>query len=103
MTRIEQTPAARRTGGAAQGDDLGVGGGILAQLALVVARREQLSFTYDHRTDGHVLVFGCTFGLSQGEAHEVVIAWKEAFAHFSEAVSARVPAPEQTTARHDCS
>jgi len=56
-------------------------GRVLAQLALIVSRCKNLSFAHDHRTDRHILVFRGTLGLSQGQAHEVVIAWEEALAH----------------------
>ncbi len=79
--RVEHPPTAGGEGGLAQGDDLGVGGGILAQLALVVGRRDDLAVAHEHRADRHVVVFGRTLGLAQGETHEVVIAWEEAFAH----------------------
>jgi hypothetical protein len=46
-----------------------------------VARADDLPLAHQHRADRHVLVFQCLFGLAQREVHEVLIAWKEAFAH----------------------
>jgi serine protease len=58
-------------------------GRILAQLTLVVSRREDLPAADEDRTDRDVGVFRCTLGLPQGQTHEVVIAWEEALAHQS--------------------
>jgi len=50
---------------------------VLAQLALVVRRRQQLAVAHDDRADRHVLVGRRLFGLAQGKAHEVLVAWEE--------------------------
>ena len=50
-------PAAERARGLAQRDHLGVRGRVLAQLALVVGRRDHLAVAHDDRADRHVLVF----------------------------------------------
>ena len=76
-----QLPSAR--GGLAQREDLGVRRRVLAQLALVVAGREDLAVAHDDRADRHVVVFQRALGLAQREAHEVLVAWEEAFAHRS--------------------
>ena len=83
MTASSTRQLPRAPGGLAQRDHLGVRGGVLAQLALVVGRRNDLAVAHDHRADRHVLVFQRTLGLAQGQAHEVVVAWEEALAHRS--------------------
>ncbi len=57
--RVEHAPAAERAGGLSQRDDLGVGGRVLAQLALVVSGRDQLALVGHHGSDRHILVLGC--------------------------------------------
>ena len=75
---VEHPPAAERPGGLAQRDDLGVGGGVLAQLALVVPGGDHLAVVDDHRADRDVVVVQRALGLAQGQAHEVVVAGNEA-------------------------
>src|SRR6202034_4454740 len=65
----------------AQRDDLGMGRGVLSQLALVVRAGNELAVAHKHRANRHVVVFQRTLGLMQGHVHEVVVAWEEASAH----------------------
>jgi len=67
-------PASERPGAGPQRDHLGVRAGILAQLALVVARPDHLAVVHQHGPDGHVVVVGRALGLVQREAHEVLVA-----------------------------
>src|SRR6202030_1214980 len=60
-----------------------VSGGVLTQLPFVVARGHDLPIPHHHRANRHVLVFQRSLGLLQGQAHEVVVPWEEAFAHSS--------------------
>src|ERR1019366_5941732 len=62
--RVEHAPAADGPRSLAQGDDLGVGRGILAQLALVVPACENLSVAHHDLADRHVVVFQRTLGLA---------------------------------------
>ncbi len=80
---VENSPGPGHTSGLAQDDDLGVRGGVLAQLTLVVGAGDNLAVSHEHRANWHVLVFQRTFSLAQGQTHEVVVAWEEAFAHRS--------------------
>jgi hypothetical protein len=59
-----------------------VGAGILAQLALVVPGAGDLALVHDDRADGHVIMFQGTLCFSQGEPHEVFVAWEESIGHF---------------------
>ena len=77
MTRVEDPPAAERAGRLAQRDHLGVGGGIVAQLALVVSGADELAVLDDHGSDRHVIVLERPFSLAQGEAHEVLVSGEE--------------------------
>ena len=81
MTRVEDAPAAQRPGGLAQGDHLGVGGRVGAQLALVVAGADHLAAADDDGADRDVIVFGRPGRLTQSEAHEVLLAREEVGAH----------------------
>jgi serine protease len=76
--RVEHPPAPERAGRLAQGNDLGVGGGVLSKLPLVVAGTYHLAALAHHdRADRHVVVFQRTLGLAERQAHEVLVA----FAH----------------------
>ena len=79
--RVEQAPAAERTGRLAQREHLRMRRRVLAQLALVVGHRDNLAAMHDHSADRHVAVFKRVLGLTNGQAHEEVVAWKEALAH----------------------
>ena len=74
---VEDPPAGHRPCRLAQGEYLGVGGGVTAQLALVVCGRDRLAVAYDHCSDRHVVVLERALGLPQREAHEVFVAWEE--------------------------
>ena len=65
----------------AQREDLGVGGRVAAQLALVAGGGDHLALVDDHGADRHVVVVECALGLAQGEAHEVLVAREEPRAH----------------------
>ena len=67
----------RRSGRLAQGQHLGVRGGIGAQLALVARGRDHLPLADDHRADRDVVVLRRPLGLAQREAHEVLVAGEE--------------------------
>ena len=67
----------------AQRDHLGVGGGVGADLALVVAGGDDLAVLDDHGADRDVIVVERAHRLAQREAHEVLVARKEARAHRS--------------------
>ena len=59
-------------GGVAQGEELGVGGGIAGKLPFVVAPGDHAAVGGgDHRTDRNVPVGRCRRGLIQGEAHQI--------------------------------
>ena len=81
MSISRHVPAA--LGGLAQREHLGVGGRVLAQLALVVRGRQHLAPADEHRADRHVVVFQRPHSLAQGQLHEIVVAWEEALAHRS--------------------
>ena len=55
--------------GIPQGEDLGVGGRVLAQLAFVVALRDDLASDEHDGSDGHVVVVKGERGLAQGDGH----------------------------------
>ena len=74
-SRTRQLPQRPRR--LAQRDHLGVGGGVRAQLALVVARADDLAVVDDHGPDRNVVVLGRALGLAQGEAHEVLVTGEE--------------------------
>ncbi len=50
---------------------------VVALLALVVARADDLALVDHNRADRHVVVLERAFGLAQGEAHEVFVAGEE--------------------------
>ena len=63
----------RACGRVAQGQDLGVGGRVVAQLALVVAAGHHLAVDQHHRADGHVAVDQRGPGLLEGQRHGGVV------------------------------
>jgi hypothetical protein len=62
----------------AQREDLGVGGRVAAQLALVARGGDHLARMHDHAADRHVVVLQRSLGLAQRQAHEVLVAREEA-------------------------
>src|SRR4051812_14101656 len=70
---VENPPGAERAGRLAQGDGLGVGGRVLAQLALVVPGADDLAGAHDDGADRHVVVLERALGLRDGEAHAVLV------------------------------
>ncbi len=75
--RVQHPPAAERAGGFAQRDQLGVGGGIGPDLALVVPRTDDLAVLDDYRSDRDVVVIERTRSLAQSQAHEIFVAGEE--------------------------
>jgi hypothetical protein len=58
-----------------------VRGRVLAHLALVVRRGDDLAAVDDDRPDRHVVVLDRALGLAEGEPHEVLITREEALGH----------------------
>ena len=56
------------SGGVLQGEDFGVGGRVLAQLAFVVALSDDMASDEHDRPDGHVVVFEGERGLPNATA-----------------------------------
>ncbi len=79
--RVEDPPASEMACRLAQGDQLGVGRRISPELALVVPDPDHLAVADDDRPDRHVVVLECSVGLTQGEPHEVFVAWEEMSGH----------------------
>ena len=71
----------RRPAGLAQGEKLGVGSRIVAQLALVVRGRDDLPVLDHDSADRYIIMGQRPLGLANGEAHEVLITWEEAPVH----------------------
>src|SRR5205807_648882 len=89
--RVQDPPAAQGAGGVAQGDELGMRGGVGADLALVVAGADDLAVADDNRAHGDVVVIKGTLGLAQGQAHEVFVTGKETRAHRRRTLPLSVP------------
>ncbi len=70
-----QLPSA--AGGVPQGDHLGVRGRVPSDLPLVVAGADDLALADHDGPDRDVFVLGRAGGLSEGQAHEVLISGKE--------------------------
>jgi hypothetical protein len=68
-----QPPAAQRLGGGADREDLGVGGGIAAQLPLVAGGGERHAVAGDDRADRDVAVPLRLAGALDREAHEALV------------------------------
>ena len=66
-------------GGLADREHLGVGAGVLEELALVVAGADEVAVgAEDHGADGHVVVRQGLLGLLDGEAHPgLVLIWTQ--------------------------
>ncbi len=75
--RVEHSPAPDSLRCVAQRDHLGVGCGVTAELALVVAESDDLAFLHDYGADRHVIVGERAVGLAEGQPHEVLIAGEE--------------------------
>ena len=54
---------------------------IVAQLALVVRSRDDLPVLHDDCADRYIMISQRSLGLSNGQAHEVLVTWKEASVH----------------------
>ena len=74
---VEHPPRAELRGGLAQRQDLGVRGGVLAQLALVVAGPDDLAVLDHDGPDRDVVVLERALRLAQREPHEVLVAREE--------------------------
>ncbi len=64
-----EAPVAHHFRGGTQRKNLGVSGGISAQLAFVVRSGNDATFAHDHRTDGNVSVLHRQMRFGQGFAH----------------------------------
>src|SRR5439155_24637488 len=60
---------------------LGVGGRISAPLALVVRSGAHFCVAYHNHADWHILMRQRTLSRTESQAHEVLVACKEQFAH----------------------
>ena len=78
---VEHSPAADRPSGLAQGDHLGVSGGVGADLALVVPGADDLAVPDHEGPDRNVVVLECPGRLPERQAHEVLVSWKEMGCH----------------------
>ncbi len=67
---LGQPPAADDGGGVAKHEHLGVGGGVVAPLALVAAGGDHLTPDDKHGADGHLALLGRTPGLFEGKRHQ---------------------------------
>src|SRR4051794_13655469 len=74
---VEHAPGSEAARGFAQGEDLGVRGGVATQLALVAPGPDDLALVHDHRADRHVVVLQRPLGLAEGQAHEVLVLGEE--------------------------
>ena len=72
--RQRQAPAPELGRGLAQDQDLGVGSGILAQLALVPRLRQDLAVPSEDRPDGDVPVGSRALGAAKRQEHQLPIA-----------------------------
>jgi tRNA(adenine34) deaminase len=79
--RIRQSPVSDGLGGLPERQDLRMGGGIAAQLALVRRRADHLLIAGDHASHRHIVVVQRPLRLAQGEPHEVLVARKENGGH----------------------
>ncbi len=71
--RVRQPPAAERLGGAADREDLGMRGGVAAQLALVAGCREKLAIAGDDGADRHIAMTFCLAGSLDRQAHQALL------------------------------
>lgn len=69
-----EAPAPELFGGAAEGEELGVGGRVLGHLALVVGGGEDLVAARDDGADGDLALAGGLFCFFEGVAHEAQVA-----------------------------
>ena len=67
-----ESPAAERSGGIAQGEDLGVSGRVVREFAFVVATSEDRAGidAYDDRANGHIVMLEGGPGFVERKAHE---------------------------------
>jgi hypothetical protein len=65
-----QTPASQSYGGLTDGEELGVGGGVICGLAFVGGDGQNLLSFGDHGTHGNLAPFGGAFGGEEGAAHK---------------------------------
>ena len=68
--RVVESPTPCSRGGVAQGDDLGVGEGVVVSDAAVVAAPDDDVVEDQHSADGYVAVRGRVAGLDEGLQHE---------------------------------
>ena len=72
--RVGELPVAAYLGGAPDGDELGVRGGVLVLLAFVAAVREHRAVGVEnHRTHRHIPCREGEFGLREGETHRGLV------------------------------
>lgn len=67
--RVFETPGTAAGGGGGDGDDFGVGGGVLEGFALVVAFADDAVLVHDDAADGHFAGVAGAFGLLECGAH----------------------------------
>jgi serine protease len=73
--RVREAPAAELGGGGADRQELGVGGRVAAQLALVASRRQELAAAVDRGADRDVAVGLGRAGMLEGNAHRLGMEW----------------------------
>ncbi len=78
---VEQPPAPHARRGLLDGEQLGVSERALAHLTLVAGCADDLAVEHDHASDGHVAVVRGALGLTQRQAHEVLVAGKVGAGH----------------------
>ena len=67
--RALEPPALEVGGGLRDGEDFGVGGGVLEDLALVVGLADDLAVMDDNAADGHLAGLAGLLGLAEGALH----------------------------------
>jgi len=66
---VGESPATRAGGGATEGEEFGMGGGVFRGLALVVGHCQDFLSPHYHGSDGDFAAFGGPRGLSEGAVH----------------------------------